>query len=148
MLCLQRSRSYSDHMTLFSGLTLISIALAVMLSALMRLIQSGQLRQRVESGQTGIRELSELSGIMDPRDLQDVFGPPGMNRIWGQVTLMQIAECRRLPGLLMSDPRLHSFSIGAGLAALFLHHWSFQIALLGAVIIQTGAWMSATRLPR
>lgn len=135
-------------MTLISGLTLISIALAVMLSALIRLIQSGQLRQRVQFGQTGIRELAELSGITDPRDLQDVFGPPGMNRIWTQVTLARIDERKRLAGYLMSDHRLHSFSIAAGLAALIISHWGAQLLLIIAVIIQTGAWMSAMRLPR
>ncbi|MEO0606757.1 MAG: hypothetical protein AAFY82_00890 [Pseudomonadota bacterium] len=135
-------------MTLLSGLPLVSIALAVMLSAFIRLVQTMQLRQRVEIGHTTVRELAELSGVTEPQDLQDVFGPPGMNRIWGHVTLATIEAKRRLAGYLMSDPRLHWFSIAAGIAAFPLNHWIVQLLLLIAALIQTGAWLSATRLPK
>ena len=135
-------------MTLLSGLPLVSIALAVMISAFIRMVQAMQLRQRVSFGQTGVRELAELSGVTDPQDLQDVFGPPGMNRIWANVSLATIAEKRRLAGVLMTDSRLHWFSIVAGLLAFILSHWVVQILLLIAAIIQTGAWLSATRLPK
>lgn len=135
-------------MTLLSGLTLVSIALAVMISAFIRLIQAMQLRQRVQFGHVGVRELAELSGVTDPQDLQDIFGPPGMNRIWGNVTLGTIEAKRRLPGALMSDSRLHWYSIIAGFGAFILTHWVMQILLLIAVLIQTGAWLSATRLPK
>lgn len=133
---------------LLSGLSLISVALAVMMSALIRLIQTGQLRQRVEAGVTGVRELAELSGISDPRDLQDTFGPPGMQRIWNHVTLPQIAAKRRLPGYLMSDARLHWASIAAALLALILGHWTLQLCLIIAAIVQVGGWMSAMQLPK
>jgi len=135
-------------MTLLSGLPLVSIALAVMISAFIRMVQSMQLRQRVGFGQTGVRELAELSGVTDPNDLQDIFGPPGMNRIWSNVTLATIEAKRRLPGFLMSDSRLHWFSIAAGLGAFIFSHWVVQILLLIAAIIQSGAWLSATRLPK
>jgi len=135
-------------MTLLSGLPLVSTALAVMISALIRLIQTMQLRQRVGFGQTSVRELAELSGVTDPRDLQDVFGPPSMNRIWGHVTLATIESKKRLPGYLMSDPRLHWFSIAAGLLAFIIGHWIAQLLLIIAAIIQSGAWLSATRLPK
>ncbi len=135
-------------MTLLTGLPLVSIALAVMISALIRLIQTMQLRQRVEFGHTGVRELAELSGVTDPQDLQDVFGPPGMNRIWANVTLATIEAKRRMPGALMSDPRLHWFSIAAGISAFVISHWIVQLLLIIAAIIQSGAWLSATRLPK
>lgn len=135
-------------MSLLSGLPLVSIALAVMISALIRLIQTMQLRQRVEFGHTGVRELAELSGVTDPQDLQDVFGPPGMNRIWSNVTLATIEAKRRMPGTLMSDPRLHWFSIAAGISAFIISHWIVQLLLIIAAIIQSGAWLSATRLPK
>ena len=135
-------------MTQLTGLPLVSIALAVMISALIRLIQTMQLRQRVEFGHTGVRELAELSGVTDPQDLQDVFGPPGMNRIWGNVTLATIEAKRRLAGMLMSDPRLHWYSIAAGITAFVISHWIVQLLLVIAAIIQTGAWLSATRLPK
>lgn len=134
-------------MTLLSGLPLVSIALSVMISAFIRLVQTMQLRQRVEIGHTGVRELAELSGVTDPQDLQDVFGPPGMNRIWSNVSLATIESKRRLAGSLMSDPRLHWFSILAGISAFICGHWSAQILLLIAALIQSGAWLSATRLP-
>ena len=135
-------------MTLLTGLPLVSIALAVMISALIRLIQTMQLRQRVEFGHTGVRELAELSGVTDPQDLQDVFGPPGMNRIWSNVTLATIEAKRRMPGALMSDPRLHWYSIAAGISAFVISHWIVQLLLIIAAIIQSGAWLSATRLPK
>lgn len=135
-------------MTQLTGLPLVSIALAVMISALIRLIQTMQLRQRVEFGHTGVRELAELSGVTDPQDLQDVFGPPGMNRIWGNVTLATIEAKRRLAGMLMSDPRLHWYSIATGITAFVIGHWIVQLLLMIAAIIQTGAWLSATRLPK
>ena len=135
-------------MTLLSGLPLVSIALSVMISAFVRLVQTMQLRQRVEFGHTGVRELAELSGVTDPQDLQDVFGPPGMNRIWGNVNLATIEAKRRLAGFLMSDSRLHWFSILSGVGAFIISHWSMQILLLIGALIQTGAWLSATRLPK
>ena len=135
-------------MSLLTGLPLVSIALAVMISAFIRLVQTMQLRQRVEFGHTGVRELAELSGVTDPQDIQDVFGPPGMNRVWANVTLATIEARRRLPGFLMSDPRLHWYSIAAGLGAFIISHWAAQILLLIAALIQSGAWLSATRLPK
>ena len=142
------NRPILTHMTLLSGLPLVSIALAVMISALIRLIQTMQLRQRVEFGNTGVRELAELSGVTDPQDLQDVFGPPGMNRVWAHVNLATIETKRRLAGYLMSEPRLHWFSITAGIGAFIVSHWIVQLLLLIAAIIQSGAWLSATRLPK
>lgn len=133
---------------LLSGLPLVSIALAVMISAFIRLVQVMQLRQRVEVGHTGVRELAELSGVTDPQDLQDVFGPPGMNRVWSHMTLATIEAKRRMAGYLMSDSRLHWFSIAAGLLAFPISHWVVQILLLIAALIQSGAWLSATRLPK
>jgi len=135
-------------MTLLTGLPLVSIALSVMISAFIRLVQTMQLRQRVEVGHTGVRELSELSGVTDPQDLQDVFGPPGMNRVWAHVNLATIETKRRLAGYLMSEPRLHWFSIGAGILAFIISHWIVQLLLLIAALIQSGAWLSATRLPK
>ena len=119
-----------------------------MISAFIRLVQTMQLRQRVAFGHTGVRELAELSGVTDPQDLQDVFGPPGMNRIWSNVTLATIEAKRRMPGTLMSDPRLHWFSIAAGISAFIISHWIVQLLLIIAAIIQSGAWLSATRLPK
>ena len=135
-------------MSTLSGLPLVSIALATMISAFIRLVQTMQLRQRVKFGHTGVRELSELSGVTDPQDLQDVFGPPGMNRVWANVNLAAIEAKRCLAGSLMSDPRLHWYSIAVGIGAFIINHWSAQILLMIAAIIQSGAWLSATRLPK
>lgn len=132
----------------FYGLTLYAIAIATLLSGFVRLIQSGQLRQRVGWQMTSVRELAELSGITDPRDLQDAFGPPGMDRIWRHVTLPQIQQKRMFIGYLMSDARLHGFSMGAAILALVLQNWVTQIVLIAAALAQAGAWISATRLPK
>ena len=88
---------------LLPGFTLVAIAIAVMLSALVSLIQTMALRERVSVKMTGVRELAELSGVTDPRDLQDVFGPPGMDRVWRHVGLAEIEKAKRFPGYLMSD---------------------------------------------
>jgi Flp pilus assembly protein TadB len=71
-----------------------------------------------------------------------------MNRIWSHVTLATIEAKRRLAGYLMSEPRLHWFSIAAGIVAFILSHWIVQLLLMIAAIIQAGAWLSATRLPK
>lgn len=133
---------------MLSGLTTLVIALAVGLSAMIRLIQGMQLRQRVSLGMTGVRELAELSGILDPRDLQDAFGPPDMNRVWTQVTLASIEKRRQLQGILMSDSNLHRASIIVGAVAIGLDHWSTELLLLLAALAQASAWISALRLPR
>lgn len=134
--------------SILSGISLISVGLAVAMSGFIRLIQAGQLKARVEAGMAGVRELAELSGIADPRDLQDVFGPPGMQRIWRHVTLAQIAGHRRMAGYLMSDARLHWASIALAFAAMILGHWSLQLGLIMAALVQVGAWMSAMQLPK
>ncbi len=134
--------------SILSGFSLIAVALAVMMSAFIRLIQSMQLRQRVDAGMTGVRELAELSGITDARDLQDVFGPPGMDRNWNHVTLAKIESKKRLQGYLMSDARIHWASMGVAILAFFLGHWSIQLALILAVLAQIGGWMAATQLPK
>ncbi|WOR15306.1 hypothetical protein RYZ27_01340 [Hyphomonas sp. FCG-A18] len=131
-----------------SGLSLYAVALATLLSAFVRLIQSGQLRQRVMHQMTGVRELAELSGITDPRDLQDAFGPPGMDRVWRHVTLLQITSKRQFIGYLMSDPRVHIASMIAAVLALIIPHWTGQLVVLIAAVSQAGAWLSATRLPK
>ncbi len=133
---------------ILTGLSLIAVALAVMMSALIRLISAMQLRQRVEAGYTGVRELAELSGITDPRDLQDIFGPPGMERIWKHVTMAQIDDKKRLAGYLMSDSRIHWASIAIGIIAFIIGHWTVQLLLIGAALAQIGGWISATQLPK
>ena len=133
---------------MLTGLTLISLALTVMLSAFIRLVQTKQLRQRVVAGQTSVRELSELSGITDARDLQDVFGPPGMNRIWSHVTLGTIETKRRLAGYLMTDHRLHWSCIAIGAIAFVIGHWIVQTLLIMGALAQAGAWISAFQLPK
>lgn len=131
-----------------STLALIAMAVAVALSAIMRLIQSGQLRKRVEFGMAGLRELAELTGIVDMKELQDRFGPPGLDRVWSQVTLGQIRDKRLLSGALMSDARLHWASFAIAALALGWHHPLLQFSLLFAALIQAGAWTSATRIPK
>ena len=133
---------------ILSGLTLVAIALAVILSAFIRLLQTAQLQAQVSAGFAGVRELAELSGITDPRELQDTFGPPGMERIWRHVTLDTIRAHRRLPGLLMSDRRLHWACIGAGLIAFVWPHWSVQLGVVCALLAQIGGWMAALQLPK
>lgn len=130
------------------GLSLYAIALATLLSAFIRFVQSTQLRRRVEWQMTGPRELAELSGITDPRDLQDAFGPPGMDRVWRHITLPQIEEKRLFAGHLMSDPRVQAMSAAFAILSLILQNWVTQIFLIAAAIAQAGAWLAATRLPK
>ncbi|MEM8615470.1 MAG: hypothetical protein AAGF20_00900 [Pseudomonadota bacterium] len=135
-------------MTIISGLPLIAIALATLLSALIRTIQTTQLHQRVRYGLTSWRELSELSGIADPRDLQDVFGPPSLDRVWQTVKLPDIQARRRLAGYLMSDLRLHGACALCAVMALPVSHWSTQLLVCVAALAQAGGWLSASQLPR
>ena len=131
-----------------SGLSLVAIALAVWLSAIIRLLQIMQLHQSVATGRTGIRELAELSGITDFKDLQDIFGPPGMNRVWSHIGLEFIKQKRRMPGYFLSDQRLHWFCLAIAPVCLVFGHWGTELLLIIAALIQAGAWLSATRLPK
>ncbi|MGC6499200.1 MAG: hypothetical protein ACON4C_03335 [Henriciella sp.] len=133
---------------MLSAVSLIAIALAVFLSALIRLLQIMQLRQRVRAGLTGVRELAELSGITEPKDLQDVFGPPGLDRVWSHITLKFIEQKRRMPGYFLSDHRLHWACLALMPLCLVIQHWSTELLLMIALLIQAGAWLSATRLPK
>jgi hypothetical protein len=126
----------------------MAIAISVMLSAVIRLLQIMQLHQRVAAGLTGIRELAELSGITEPRDLQDVFGPPGLNRVWSHLTLIAIARKRRMAGYFMTDHRLHWACLGVAPVAILIPHWITELFLIMAALIQAGAWLSASRLPK
>jgi len=131
-----------------TGLSLIALALSVMISALIRLISTMQLRQRVDARMIGVRELAELSGVTDTRDLQDIFGPPGMDRTWQHVSIATIEQKRRLAGYMMSDPRLHWACMAAGFIAFLSGFWMIQLLLIIAALIQTGAWISAFQLPK
>lgn len=131
-----------------TGLPLFSLAISVMLSAIIRLLVTLQLKQRVSFKQTGLRELAELSGISDVRELQQTFGPPGMNRIWSSLGLADIERRKRLGGYLMTDARLHWASIGSAIVALTVPISVLQIFLVFAGLAQFGAWAAVLRLPK
>ena len=133
---------------LLPGFSLFAVAIAVLLSAFVSLIQTMALRQRVAMKVTGVRELAELSGITDPRDLQDVFGPPGMDRVWRHITLPQIEAHKRLAGYLMSDNRVDWASMAAAFAAMMFGHPVLQLALVIAALAQLGGWLTASQLPK
>jgi len=130
------------------GFSLIAIAISVVLSALISLIQTMELRKRVSAQMTGVRELAELSGVTDPRELQDVFGPPGIDRVWRHITLSQIDSAKRLPGYLMSDNRVDYVCVLIAMLALFTGHGFAQVGLVVAALAQIGGWMSAGQLPK
>lgn len=131
-----------------TGLSLIALALSVMISSLIRLIATMQLRQRVDARMVGARELAELSGVTDVRDLQDIFGPPGMDRTWQHVSMATVEKKRRLAGYMMSEPKLHWACMAAGFLSFLSGFWFVQLLLIIAAFVQIGAWLSAFQLPK
>ena len=98
----------------FDGFTLVAIALAVVLSALVSLIGTSGRKRNIALGEAQVGDLAEMTGIRDPKRLQDVFGPPDMGRVWRSVTLLDVRRARTPEGWLMSSDLVDYACIARG----------------------------------
>lgn len=130
------------------GFTTAALAVAVILSAIVRLIRTDAAWKAVEEGYAGVDHVRDLTGVFDPRALQDIFGPPTMEGVY-KVTRPEILGARRLTGWLMGDIRLDVACIIIALITLVWTPYSslrivMQTIFLAAVIYQAGGWLAAT----
>ncbi|MAB11291.1 MAG: hypothetical protein CMF06_11860 [Hyphomonas sp.] len=132
----------------FDGFTLMAIALAVFLSALVSLIGTSGRKRNIALGEAQVGDLAEMTGIRDPKRLQEVFGPPDMGRVWRSVTLLDVRRARTPEGWLMSSDLVDYGCMAAAALSMFVSHRLVPAILLLALGIQVAGWIVSTRLPR
>ncbi len=132
----------------FDGFTLVAMALAVVLSAIVSLLGTSTRKRNIILGEAQAADLAEMTGIRDPKRLMEVFGPPDMGRVWRHVTLLDVRKARAPEGWLMSSDLVDYACIVAAGLALFVSHWLMPGLLLVALAIQAGGWIVSTRLPK
>ena len=132
----------------FDGFTLVAIALAVVLSALVSLIGTSGRKRNIALGEAQVGDLAEMTGIRDPKKLQEAFGPPDMGRVWRSVTLLDVRRARTPEGWLMSSDLVDYACIAAAVTALLVSFRLMPAILLLALGIQVAGWIVSTRLPR
>lgn len=130
------------------GFTASALALAVILSAIMSLAGTAGRRRVIEAGEARAQDLAEMTGITDGMELLETFGPPDMGRVWRSVTLFDVRRARRPLGWLISSDIIDWFCIAIGVLAFISSHALIQMALILAVVMQTGAWLAAARMPK
>ena len=97
--------------------TIAAIAIAIILSAIVRIIRTDAAWKAVEENYAGADHLRDLTGIVQRSALQDVFGPPTVEGIF-HVPRSRVEQERRLTGHLMGNLQLDGISIAVGLVAL------------------------------
>ena len=132
----------------FDGFTLVAIALAVILSAIVSLIGTSGRKRNIALGQAQVGDLAEMTGIRDPKRLLEVFGPPDMGRVWRSVNLLDVRRARTPEGWLMSSDLVDYACICVAVLALLVSHKFMPALLLGALAIQAAGWIVSARLPR
>ena len=132
----------------FDGFTLVAIALAVVLSAIVSLIGTSARKRNIALGEAQIGDLAEMTGIRDPKRILAVFGPPDMGRVWRSVTLLDVRRARTPEGWLVSSDLVDYACIAVAGLALIVSHRFIPAFLMGALAIQVSGWIVSTRLPR
>ena len=132
------------------GFTTAATALAVILSAIVRLVRTDAALKAVDEGYATSDHLRELSGVLDPRALQDVFGPPTLEGVY-HVDRRQIMDSRRLTGWLIGDMRLDLACLAIAVLILVLPRYGVLhdlavMPFLLAVAYQIGGWICAGML--
>jgi hypothetical protein len=128
------------------------IAMAILLSVVVRGIRGGVAWGAVDDGAATADHLREITGIFDWRRLQEVFGPPRLEDGVFPVTRGQVRRNRTTIGWLMGDRWLDGASAVLALAALIpvwplwsLHHW-IETPLYLAGLYQLVGWAASFRL--
>jgi hypothetical protein len=129
-----------------------AIAIAILLSVIVRGIRGSVAWGAVEDGVATADHLREITGIFDWRRLQEVFGPPGLDDGLFRVSRGHVRQSRTLVGVLMGDRWLDGASVLLALAVLApiypvwrLGHW-IEWPLYAAGVYQLLGWMAAFRL--
>jgi hypothetical protein len=126
------------------------LAVAVILSALVRAITGGQRWDMVREGRARHEDMVELTSVHDRERLQALFGPTQMNGIF----LVSEADVRaRRPRLAMltAEPRMDYACMAAGVFALVFVNLMPILpgaALMVAAAIQLTGWLASAGIVR
>jgi hypothetical protein len=133
-------------------LTETLLAIAVLLSVLVRWIRSGASWQAVDDGQATADILRDITGIMEFDRLQETFGPPRLEDGVFPVTHAEVKRERTGLGYLLGDRWLDGACAAIALVSL-LPIWPMwgswiwlETLLIFACLYQVGGWLAATRL--
>lgn len=136
---------------MFPEFSTAAIAVATLLSSIVRQLRSGSIWYAIDLGQATSEHLRELTGIKDYDRLQEAFGAPRMDGIW-PVTRATVKAQRTGLGYLLGDKWLDGGSCLVALVCLMpiWPMWSsgtiFQILLAFAGIYQLCGWLASTVL--
>jgi hypothetical protein len=114
-----------------------AIAVAVLLSSIVRQIRSGSVWYAVDQGEAQAEHLRELTGINDRDRLLEAFGPPRMDGVW-PVTRMEVKKQRTGLGYMMGDRWLDGACTLIALICLF-PVWPVWQA---GVLLETCLWLA------
>jgi len=133
-------------------LTETLVAIAILLSVLVRWIRSGASWQAIDDGQATADILRDITGIMELDRLQETFGPARLEDGVFPVTRAEVKHERTGLGYLLGDRWLDGACAAVALISL-LPIWPMwgswiwlETLLIFASLYQVGGWLAATRL--
>src|SRR5690606_35671144 len=129
-----------------------AVAVAILLSVIVRWIRSGASWQAIEEGPATADILRDITGILEFDRLQEVFGPPRLEDGVFPVTTQEVQRQKTATGYLLGGRWLDGGSAVIALVALLpiWPIWGTRIwldtLLIFAVLYQAAGWLAATRL--
>ena len=136
---------------MFPEFSTAAIAVAVLLSSIVRQLRSGSIWYAIDQGEANSEQLRELTGIKDYERLQEAFGAPRMDGVW-PVTRTEVKAQRTGLGYLLGDRWLDGASTLVALICLspIWPMWStgtiFEILLAFAGFYQLAGWLASIGL--
>ena len=134
------------------GFTQTAVAIAILLSVIVRSIRSGAAWGAVDEGAATAEHLRELTGLRTGQELLEAFGPPRMEDGLFPVSRAQVRRARSGLGVLIGDGRLDAACALVALASL-LPVWPLwgtrawlEVALMAAGAYQAAGWLAASTL--
>ncbi|MFC7292031.1 hypothetical protein [Hirschia litorea] len=130
--------------------TIAAIAIAVFLSAIVRIIRTDAAWKAVDEGYASAEHLQDLTGILKRSGLQDVFGPPTMDGIF-HTSRDSVIQARRLTGHLMGNLRFDAASIVVAILVLVWKPYGgmgaiLDLAIFCAFLYQLAGWGATAML--
>jgi hypothetical protein len=101
-----------------AGLTETALALAILLSVIVRWIRSGSSWGAIDAGEATAEVLRDVTGILERDKLQEAFGPPRLEDGVFPVTRQEVLQARTGIGYLLGDRWLDGASAIIALCAL------------------------------
>lgn len=137
-----------------AGLTETALAIAILLSVIVRWIRTGASWGAIDQGEATAEVLRDVTGIFDRDKLQDVFGAPRLEDGIFPVTRQEVLRARTGLGYLLGDRWLDGASALVALVTLIplwpiwgTRMW-LEVLLAFAAFYQLGGWIASLRFVR